>query len=72
MAPGPQFSEQDIENGWTGLDDPDNGGLDSGWDDPFKKIGGNGREPAKSESILVDLNQGKSFKNKDGEMVTVS
>ncbi|KAL8717319.1 MAG: hypothetical protein Q9225_005425 [Loekoesia sp. 1 TL-2023] len=70
VAPGPQFSEQDIDNGWVGLDDPVKGGLDSGWDDPFKQIGGKGREPTKSESIAIDLRQWKPFKNKDGEMVT--
>lgn len=65
-TPGPEFSEQDMRNGWSR--DDEHGGVDPSWEEAFK--GTYGRVPTDAESFLIDMNLFKGFKNVNGDMVT--
>ncbi len=72
--PVPQFSKNDLDNGWTIDAVPTS--LPSNWENAFKNFGKElkvgERKPEQSELHLIDLVQDKAFKNANGAQTDVS
>lgn len=70
-APGRDFGQADVDNGWTRQGTPRQ--IAKAWDPPLQEIGstlpnvGN-RTPDTSEAILIDMVQDRPFRNSAGSL----